>query len=141
MRSLVGTLHETVEDPTVCMPELARIRSFLQPTLPREWQPREAPGIDGAAFYNKTIGIGVMISGRIELDGKLWIHVSLSRKSRMPTYEDMTLVKRLFLGPDRRAIQLFVSEKEHYNYHPFCLHLWHCVDGDGLPDFRIMGGV
>ena len=85
--------------------------------------------------YESFYGLRVIMSGAIEQDGKKWIHVSLSRKSRMPTYKDITVVKRLFIGADKKALQVLEPESEHANIHPFCLHLWHCVDADPLPDF------
>ena len=30
---------------------------------------------------------------------------------------------------------VFPERKFHVNIHPFCLHLWCCLDGDGLPEF------
>jgi len=88
---------------------------------------------DGAAYQNST-GIVVIISGEIH-DCKAWIHVSLSRKGRMPTYEDIALVKRAFIGDDEKAIMVLPDKAHHVNLHPYCLHLFNCIDGDGLPEF------
>ena len=88
---------------------------------------------DGAAYGN-GLGLRVIVSGAY-YEGKKWIHVSLSRRTRMPTYDDLVMVKRAFLGPDRKAIMVLPEERNHVNIHPYCLHLWHCVDGDGLPEF------
>lgn len=70
-----------------------------------------------------------------ELDGRVWLHVSASRGSRLPSYADLVEVKELFIGRERKAVQVFPSRAEHVNIHPHALHLWHCVDGDVLPDF------
>jgi len=80
-------------------------------------------------------GRQVMISVLIEADGHPWLHVSLSRRSRLPSYADLTDTKRAFVGADRKAIQVFPAEAEHVNCHPYCLHLWCRLDGDSLPDF------
>ena len=53
----------------------------------------------------------------------------------MPTYDDISLVKKVFIGEDKKAIMIFPEKKYHVNIHSFCLHLWHCLDGDGLPEF------
>jgi hypothetical protein len=74
--------------------------------------------------------------GAVLRDEKRWLHVSMSRRDRMPSYDEMCEVKRLFIGEDTQAIQLFPRKSEHVNLHPNCLHLWACLDGDGLPDFR-----
>lgn len=125
-------------------PERAWLWPFLQPPhiAPAAWkrEPR-AETANGVGWRSARHGLFVMVSGAVELDGRRWVHVSLSRRDRLPSYDDLALVKRAFLGPDTRAIQLFVPEAEHVNRHRFCLHLWHCVDGDGLPDFRTMGEV
>lgn len=89
---------------------------------------------DGKSYMNKSLGLYVIVSGAVELDGKRWIHLSVSRKSRIPTYEDIALAKKLFIGRERKAIQVFAKESEHVNIHPYCLHLWSC-DEEILPDF------
>ncbi len=89
--------------------------------------------IDGYV-YKLNNGLIVIISGAIEDDGKKWIHVSFSRKSRMPEYKDMKLVKNIFLE-NKKAIMVFPEKIYHVNIHPYCLHLWHCIDADLLPEF------
>ena len=90
---------------------------------------------DGAAFTNKVSGLRVITSAAREADGKRWLHVSCSHADRIPEYEELKLVKEVFIGRDRKAIQVFASEKEHVNLNSFVLHLWCCLDGDPLPDF------
>ena len=90
---------------------------------------------DGSAWINKTLGLRVIESWNKELDGKTWHHVSVSRKSRLPSYEDLCFVKKVFIGEDKTAYQIFAKKSDHVNIHPYCLHLWHCVDGDVTPDF------
>lgn len=107
--------------------------------------------VDGAKYrrVDKTRGaLQVIVSSSREDDGRRWLHVSASRvwlvrnrlgaflaEQALPSYEDLKLVKREFVGEDKRAIQVFPPSAEHVNIHPCVLHLWHCVDGDGLPDF------
>jgi len=102
--------------------------------LPSEWQLIRY-GEDGAMYRCKPRGLSVIISGGVELDGRAWIHVSLSRRSRMPTYDDLALVKRLFIGADYKAIMVFPPDSEKVNIHRYCLHLFRCVGYDPLPDF------
>lgn len=136
-------------DSATRTPELAWLAPFLSPRLPEGWKRDSRAETDnGAAWrFARTFGAGVglfvMVSGTVERDARRWVHVSFSRRDRMPSYEDSALVKRLFIGRECKAIHVFPPESEHYNLHPYCLHLWHCVDGDGLPDFRsgAEGGV
>lgn len=102
--------------------------------LPPGWQ-SEIVGADGASYRNHRTGQTLIISVSREADGRRWVHVSTSFATRVPTYAELAEVKRLWIGEDRRAMQLFVERAKHVNLHPHTLHLWHCVDGDGLPDF------
>lgn len=96
--------------------------------------------LDGASYRSDIEGLFVISSEEIH-DGQTWQHVSMSRQSRMPNYDDLTKVKRLFIGDDRKAIMVFPEADKHVNIHPFCLHLYSCLTADPLPEFsRIVAG-
>jgi hypothetical protein len=69
-----------------------------------------------------------------KLDGQLvriiastddgWDHVSVSLENRMPTWEEMDMIKRLFFKPNEIAVEYHVPPSDHINIHPNCLHLW-----------------
>ncbi len=61
-----------------------------------------------------------------------WEHVSVSRKDRCPTWDEMCQVKSMFWGVDDCVVQYHPPESEYVNNHPFCLHLWRPV-GVELP--------
>ena len=63
-------------------------------------------------------------------NGMGWEHVSVSRKSRMPTYEDMDQIKQEFWEADDVVMQLHVARRNHVNCHPYCLHLWRPIDAE-----------
>ena len=90
---------------------------------------------DGMAWLNKSQGLCVIDSISMELDKKAWRHVSVSRKSKIPSYEDLKLVHKLFIGEENTALHIFPKASKHVNIHKFCLHLWFCLDGDVTPDF------
>ena len=96
------------------------------------------------AYLDRVRGLAVIASASIELDGKAWLHVSVSHRYQMPTWEQLVEVKETFIGSERQALQVLPKMSEWVNVHPYCLHLWACVEGDGLPDFRqaepMMGG-
>lgn len=76
-----------------------------------------------------------------EADGRWWIHASVSRMDReMPTYEDLMLLKRIVIGDDRTAIQVFPPQDHHIDVagkltpRVEVLHLW-SPERDFLPDF------
>lgn len=106
---------------------------YLPKVLPPAWQ-RRMPGMDGSGYIRED-GLVVMMSGSVAEDGKRWLHVSLSRKTRLPNWGDLKHVRDVFLGPEKTAYQIIAPRSEWINMHKFCLHLWHCVDGDPLPDF------
>ncbi len=106
--------------------------------------PEKVNGVHGI-YYRKVKGRGtlkVMCSAMLEDDGRLWLHVSLSRSTGLPIYKDMSLVKDTFIGEHRRAIQVFPPKDEYVSLYPV-LHLWALADENedmGLPDFRKDGG-
>jgi hypothetical protein len=110
------------------------VREHIPRVLPPNWRVMRV-NLDGVAWRSDSLGIAVILSGATEQDGKRWLHLSLSRKSRLPTWEDMRLVKNLFLGRERLALQVLVPESRWINIHPYVLHLWSCIDGDPVPDF------
>ena len=89
---------------------------------------------DGFKFVNKADKISVIISIKIESDNRKWIHLSFARPKQMPDYWDMKNIKDIFL-PNRKAILIMPEDDKHVNIHPYCLHLFHCLDEDPLPEF------
>lgn len=97
-------------------------------------------GVPVTEWYRNTkTGISVCRSVCRERDGKLWLHVSFSQPSRLPSWQEVTDIKNIFVGKDRFAYQILPPSSSHANYHNFCLHLWHCMDETPLPDFTTIG--
>jgi hypothetical protein len=61
-----------------------------------------------------------------------WEHVSVSMRSRCPSWAEMEHVKRLFFKDDETVMQLHVPVSQHINEHPYCLHLWRPIKR-GIP--------
>lgn len=72
----------------------------------------------GSFVGHLTLGLQVVASW-----GEGWEHVSVSRRDRCPSWEEMEHVARLF-WPNETAMQLHVPASDHINVHPFCLHWW-----------------
>lgn len=53
-----------------------------------------------------------------------WEHVSVSTKTRCPTWEEMALMKTLFWNDDEAVMQLHPPRGDYVSFHPYCLHLW-----------------
>ncbi len=109
------------------------LRDFLPRVLPAGCRLVQERG-DGAA-YQTIDGLTVIVSAGTELDGRRWLHMSASRPDKVPTWEDLKWMKRVFAGRKGKAIQVIPPDSEYVNIHPHVLHLWICLDGDPLPDF------
>ncbi len=53
-----------------------------------------------------------------------WEHVSVSRKDRCPTWDEMCQVKAMFWDDEDCVVQYHPPKSEYVNNHPNCLHLW-----------------
>ncbi len=106
----------------------------LPKVLPAGWCEVGRRAADGASYLSQT-GLAVIVSAAVEQDGRRWLHVSLSRRSRLPSWDDLKNVKDVFVGRDRTALQVLPPQARYVNIHPHCLHLWCCLDGDVTPDF------
>jgi hypothetical protein len=82
--------------------------------------------------------IKVIESIAIETDGRRWLHVSVSKpsKAKMPTYEDIQTMRKLFVGEHRECYMVFPPAERYVNINPV-LHLWTCLDAEKgvLPQF------
>ena len=82
-------------------------------------------------YYN---GLQIIASAAKMDDGREWLHVSVARRNRLPTYEEMARVKRDFIGDDKKAISVLPEKKYHVNIHENCLHLFYSAENP-LPEF------
>lgn len=80
-------------------------------------------GDDGGAFILKS-PVDKQVLSIIASHGLGWDHVSVSRRSRIPIWDEMEFVKRLFFEDDEVAMQLHVPAADHVNVHPNTIHLW-----------------
>lgn len=109
--------------------------NLLPKFLPPGWK-RQQIGKATPLVYSGTKGLKVLVSCLLEEDKEFWLHVSVSHPKRLPTYEELKTVKRIFIGDDRVALQVFPKASEHVNVHVYCLHLWCCASNDRrIPDF------
>lgn len=59
----------------------------------------------------------------ISKDDGLW-HMSISRKDRLPTYDELKSARYEFFPDVLYMIQIFPPVEEFVNLHVFTLHLW-----------------
>ncbi len=77
-----------------------------------------------STWLHPIMGLQVLRSIATMEDGSQWIHVSVARRSKMPNWEDLSKVKKDFIGDDLEAYQVMAKASDHVNVHQFCLHLW-----------------
>ncbi len=114
--------------------------------LPSPWE--EHPELSRGAFEGLRYAVEplnrlvVAFSAGLH-DGRWWLHVSVSHHVRIPCYRELAEVKRVFVGDDLQALQIFPKAEQHVNIHPRCLHLWACLEpgADGLPNFGSHGTI
>lgn len=63
----------------------------------------------------------------IASNGLGWEHVSVSRKDRTPTWDEMCQVKALFWDDEDCVVQFHPPKSQHINNHSRCLHLWSVI--------------
>jgi hypothetical protein len=106
--------------------------------LPPGWERIKQPYYHGV-WRNRKRQLAVIASFAM-YDDQLWLHVSMSHRRRVPSYEELAYLKRHWIGEDRKAVMVLPSAEEHVNIHPRTLHLFCCIDTDPLPDFTLGSG-
>ena len=108
---------------------------FLPRIVPAPWRV-VSEGDDGAMYVMPNRHASVIVSVAREQDGRLWLHASMGRPDRLPTWDELAAMKAWAIGTDRYAYQVIPPASKHVNIHPNVLHLWAPLEGDlPLPDF------
>jgi hypothetical protein len=130
------------------MPETETFPAITGPIIKRAmrhgWRLVEEVA-DGAKFTGgKVVRKQAIVTAARELDGRVWVHLSLStiRESALsgaqrvvlPDWSSLTFARDDFLGPEAKCLIVVAPKSEHVNLAEVH-HLWHCPEGDGLPDF------
>lgn len=90
----------------------------------------------GAKYRNAAARLVCILSCGVELDGRAWLHLSMSHAERIPTWGEMRICKEQFLG-DREAYSILPPRARYVNLHNNVLHLFALLDeqATALPDF------
>lgn len=97
--------------------------------VPEKWRRRTGP----MASMEKDGNNGQFIVRGLKLkrvlfvqasDGEGWEHVSISRPTTTPTWNEMCIIKNIFWDPEDLVIQFHPPEEDYVNDHPNVLHLW-----------------
>lgn len=120
-------------------PDFAWVHEAIPRVLPASWH--QVDSVEDGVKYRTDQGLSIIVSGQREQDGRRWLHVSLARPNQLPIWQEVTHVKDVVIGRQKHAIQVLPPESQYVNIHPYCLHLWSCVDGNPIPDFTWGGSV
>lgn len=90
--------------------------------------------LDGASYCSvrRVEGLFLILSGATESDGKRWLHLSVSHRQRIPTWDEFRRAKEAFLG-DRYALTVLPPRREFVNIHPRVLHCFAPLDPEAWP--------
>ena len=91
------------------------------PEIMRKFNPHAVENEENGAFVFHRQGAELRI---IASAGGGWDHVSVSCPDRVPHWEEMEYIKRLFFKDSEVAMQLHVTPDNHINVNPNVLHLW-----------------
>lgn len=66
-------------------------------------------------------------------DGGVWLHLSVSRARRLPTWGDLVTARDALGYEDLLMIKMVPPKRYWLNIHNFCLHLLHHIDQPAVP--------
>lgn len=135
LEELVDRLQKSIQAAALRPEKEAESVATWEPpvVLPPKWRLIMRGG-DGAK-YHYGADMTVIVSVATELDGRGWLHMSMSHRRRLPSWEELVLARNVLLGEDRTVYQVLPPKKEHVNICDRVLHVWCCLDGPVLPDF------
>ncbi len=118
--------------------EIDRSKTYSGRPAPDGWHVVEPWG-DGL-MWERLVGqaITVIEDITVKADGRKWLHVSVAKPNqKMPTWEDLQVARKLFIGEDRECYQVFPTKDRYVNLGN-TLHLWCCMDAPlgVLPHFE-----
>lgn len=117
------------------------VEGWSPPAAPGGWREREREA-SVAKYVNAQMSLTAMVSCSIENDGRAWLHLSVSHRTRIPTWGELVVCKESFLG-DREAYQVMPPRARYVSIHPYVLNVFALLNDEAvLPDFtRATGGI
>ena len=85
--------------------------------------PPNSGNIPFRAWTHGLAGLNVFRS-LSKAGGEDWIHISVARRDRMPTWQELSKVRLEFLGEEIEAYHVIPRKEDYINIHAFCLHIW-----------------
>jgi len=69
-------------------------------------------------------GFTVMFTMEHHEDDRMFLHLSISRVDRYPSWDEIVLFRSLFFDDDDTIFQVIPKEGDYVNVHSNCFHLW-----------------
>lgn len=92
-------------------------------------------------MWERLVGQRITVIESIAVQGgKRWLHVSVAKPNKaMPTWEDLHVARKLFIGEERECYQIFPPKERYVNLYNV-LHLFCCLEQEAgvLPQFDKM---
>ena len=106
----------------------------------REFRPLSLPAPSGwkrlgvlagvMAYAHVTTSMRVTVSLDTFEGGERFLHVAVSRRGRLPSWDDLKRVKTVFMGRDVDAFHIIPRADDHINMHEYTMHLWTPWEGN-----------
>lgn len=96
------------------------MKLFSEIRRDKRFQPKQS-GEDGG---NGWITLHGKTFFAVYSNGGDWDHVSVSHKSRCPTWDEMCEIKDIFFDEDECCVEYHPAKSNYVNIHPYCLHIW-----------------
>lgn len=113
--------------------------------VPNKFRIRTGYGASDDSYGNNGAFIVKLKGGQqvnvVASDGLGWEHVSVSRRDRCPTWDEMCQVKALFWDEEDCVVQYHPPRADYVNNHPNCLHLWRPINVEIPRPLKVLVGV
>ncbi len=94
--------------------------------LPYGWKRMIISGIN-EEYYTHSSGISALPSVNKMDDNSRWYCIYCYKLDKMPTWEEMYEIKRIFVGDDREALMVFPLHEDYVSSR-FGIHIWASAD-------------
>jgi hypothetical protein len=98
--------------------------------------------VDGLGCWGRVRPVRMRLAHSLHRygDGHVWAHLSVShRAGLLPSWEQVRDVQWL-LYPGRAGLIVVAPPGEHYSIGEVA-HVWTCLTGEPVPDFRVAGAI
>jgi hypothetical protein len=106
---------------------------FATPAMPAEVYPLGCYKRIENGVGPLSVILTVDYYGQFEPGAGDWLHMSVTRSNRLPSWEDLVIAREELGFKDRMFVQLLPPTKYWLNVHKYCLHLFSRMDGDTVP--------